>query len=376
MHLRRISLILLAVFAISAAALFAIDTTDVQLRDGATADGAVSIVRDDGHLVFDDAHSPATTLSALRANTSDHGALTGLGDDDHTQYHTAARHTAAHDATFNNALSVTADPAGNSTLGAHTADARIHADRTAAEAIPGAWNFSTALDVRGGAIRLGLSQFAALPALRFDDGANDAELTWSTASQLFAFNRTVSAPTLRATSSVTGLVGGVPTATLSGFASIEGIAAADLVSSTADETISGDWLFANDAEVSNTLTARTVALKGLHATTLEVANGTSTPIAAGSAVVWHGLGAARIEVAALTGAMGSGTAFAGIAVDAADEDDVLRIVVRGVATAAADAGVSAGDAVMWDGSQFATGTPRVGFALEGASGGVARVWVE
>lgn len=57
---------------------------------------------------------------------SDHGALSGLADDDHAQYHNDARHTTEHDATYNNALAISGDVDGNATVGEHVADAAVH----------------------------------------------------------------------------------------------------------------------------------------------------------------------------------------------------------------------------------------------------------
>ncbi len=56
----------------------------------------------------------------------DHGQLTGLADDDHSQYKNTARHSSTHDATFNNAMAITGDPEGNVTVGTHVADQDTH----------------------------------------------------------------------------------------------------------------------------------------------------------------------------------------------------------------------------------------------------------
>ncbi len=65
------------------------------------------------------------------AGVTDHGALTGLADDDHgaggNAYHTAARHSTSHDtAALNNAGAISGDTNGSVTAGAHWADDEVH----------------------------------------------------------------------------------------------------------------------------------------------------------------------------------------------------------------------------------------------------------
>lgn len=81
---------------------------------------------DDAILGFYDPINGFFSSDDLAGVTNDHGSLSGLSDDDHTAYHTAARHTTAHDAAYNDALAITADPASNATLGDHAQDATLH----------------------------------------------------------------------------------------------------------------------------------------------------------------------------------------------------------------------------------------------------------
>lgn len=64
------------------------------------------------------------------STVTDHGALAGLADDDHSAgasaYQTAARHLTAHDAAFNNALTISGAIEADGTVGAHVANADIH----------------------------------------------------------------------------------------------------------------------------------------------------------------------------------------------------------------------------------------------------------
>jgi len=121
----------------------AVDTD--QLRLG--TDGVVTLTRDGDDLVFDDGAIGPITLEDLAAPASDHGALTGLLDDDHPQYLDDTRHVATHDAAFNDALPISADVGGNETLGDHAADAQIHLRRDIAEAVDGIWNFENSIQL-------------------------------------------------------------------------------------------------------------------------------------------------------------------------------------------------------------------------------------
>jgi len=83
-----------------------------------------------GNLMFVDAvfTTPGIQMSDCVGTTVsiDHGNLAGLTDDDHANYLTTGRHTAAHSSAYNNALTITGDVGGNATLGAHVADGDVH----------------------------------------------------------------------------------------------------------------------------------------------------------------------------------------------------------------------------------------------------------
>lgn len=111
----------------------AIESAGVYLQDAANRDEEVYIYRDGDNMVLRDVNNPAgRTLSSLGggAGASDHGALTGLADDDHLQYLTEARHDALpadnpHNVTY---TQVGADQAGTaaSLVAAHEAAADPH----------------------------------------------------------------------------------------------------------------------------------------------------------------------------------------------------------------------------------------------------------
>ncbi|MEO8376250.1 MAG: hypothetical protein ABI579_01155, partial [Candidatus Sumerlaeota bacterium] len=211
----------------------AIDTQSVELRSGSTNDGQVSLTRDeDGNLFFDDAFTTPVSLSDLRNAVTDHGALSGLSDDDHTQYLNTTRHNAVHDATFDNALPISGEVNANQSLGEHVADGGIHLNRAASEEVTGVWTFTNGLQVSGGNGSLGESQYGTDMAIGFADGIERAELTYHTSASRFIFNRDVAADILHISSSLDGRVASVRTGGIEGFATIEGIAATDLLSST------------------------------------------------------------------------------------------------------------------------------------------------
>jgi len=137
---RRAVLMILAIFlALLVSVASAIETRIVDLASsGSYADGTVTITRDEsGNMVFRDAvYGSTTTLSDLvGGGVTDHGALMGLGDDDHPQYYNAERlntkfgasasTTTTGDA-WTSTIAVPADPAGNTELGAHVQDTTIH----------------------------------------------------------------------------------------------------------------------------------------------------------------------------------------------------------------------------------------------------------
>ncbi len=240
--------------------LAAIETKKVELREGSNYDGAVLITRTSGELVFKDTpNSDTVTLSELRNAAGDHGALTGLADDDHPQYLNAARHGASHSAGFNDDLAITPDHAGNLTLGGHVGDADIHLSRDGNEAIDGAWTFNAPVVFDGGQITLSDPDTSALTKIVFEQSP-EVSLTYVPSLEMLNFTRLLSASelsvesgtmgTLALQDTLDGRVDGVRTGTLTGFSSIEGIDAADLLGRGRNEDITGAWDFLAPAQVS------------------------------------------------------------------------------------------------------------------------------
>jgi hypothetical protein len=306
------------------AVLAAIETTDVQFRSGSTNDGLVVISRDAGSLRFrDQFHN--TTLSQLLSSIGSHAALSGLAADDHPQYLTTARHLLQHNAAFNGDLPISGDLNGNATLGDHVADADLHLRRNETEIIPAVWSFPAGLQL------------------------GEATAAWSPAHNRVELNR--------------GLHG---SGALSGFSSIAGIAAADLPSVVAPESIAAPWSFEAGAEVSGEL-----VLRGLASVRLEVHNGHSSAIAAGAAVRWKGLSGGRISAEPASGAP------IGFAASGGASGAIIPVVLQGVVSTTVAAGTAAGDELGWSGGMLAPGaTPVLGVALEprGTSGS-ANVWL-
>jgi hypothetical protein len=117
----------------------AVESPRVNFSDPSTYvnDDKVYIRRDTGDemLLKDDSITSEVRLWTLvnAGGVSDHGGLTGLGDDDHANYYNAARlyvkfgsANAGSGATYNNTLPISGDVAANATLGAHVADDTIH----------------------------------------------------------------------------------------------------------------------------------------------------------------------------------------------------------------------------------------------------------
>jgi hypothetical protein len=360
-------LVLLSVYTMP---LPAIETESLSLRQGGANDGKVTISRDaPGNLLFDDAFtSPPVSLATLRSAATDHGALQGLADDDHPQYLDAARHGAAHGALQNNALPVSGDVNGNQSLGAHVADGRIHLDRQDAEAISGAWNFTNRLDIRGGAVSLGESQYGTAAAVGFADGVERAEMTYEASGGRFALNRPLALEGATVSGTLTGRVGSVRAGEIEGFALLEGIAPQDLLSSTRQESVSGRWTFLGGAEVEGELRLGQATLEGLPSVRYTARNGGAGSIDAGDAVRWKGISGGVLEVEALTTAMGAATPFAGIAVTSAGAGNELVVARGGVVAVNVSGSFSAGEELTWDGSGADNGTERLGFALEGSTG--------
>lgn len=354
----------------------AIETTEVDLRFD-QPDGKVAITRDEaGNLLFDDAFTLPITLQDLLQNAADHGALEGLSGDDHPQYLNAARHQSAHQPAFNTALPISGDVNANQTLGAHVSDGDIHPDTTAAASITGVWNFTNGLAITSGNILLGTSQYGPDAALRFEAGVEDAELVYTNANGQFTFNRPVGVPEI----AIETTLYGSGTAALAGFASIEGIAPADMLSSTETESISETWTFLSGANIMNRLEAATW-VQPSPAVTKAVVRNASSAINAGDVLVWKGVTAGMLDVATLASAMDATRAFAGVALEGAAPGSTLEIARSGVAAIAVAESFSSGDVVGWNGSGArpinTSDTAGIGYALEdGTSGGTALIMVE
>jgi len=350
-------LVYLSIFLCTTA--HAIETTEVRLRDGETDDGAVRIWRDgEGRLLLDDATTEPTTLEFLLSLATDHSALVGLDGDDHPQYLTTGRHADLHDAEFNGDLPIPADAGGNETLGDHVTDGDVHLGREEDESIGGAWNFADLLTVRGVAIRLGLNG-GSLPTLRMEDEGVAGSILFDGAASRFRIDRPLD-----------GRIGGTRMASLEGFASIEGIAPADLLASTRAESVSAAWTFLAGARVDGELSLTTARFTALPSTRFQVRNGGSA-ISAGMVVVWSGIGDGMLEVAPLATAVGWETPYAGIAVGGAATGVTLSIATGGVATVLIDENVTSGTPLTWSGTGAVpadeeNGLSLIGHALEDA----------
>lgn len=347
----------------------AVETTSVELRNGEIADGLVTITRSDaGGLVFTDLQTSPTTLLQLTQLHTAHGELTGLSEDDHPQYLNEDRHEAVHTASVNGALPITADVGGNTTLGAHVADATIHPDTTTAENISGRWVFAAGLTASSDRIALGLADSGADPAITFADSPSPGMIQYRPSSDRFDVNRTVRLATGEVTSSLSGLSSGVPTATISGFASVEGIASADLLSSTANESISGSWAFLSPTSMNRVVLAGTpcVAVR---------ARNVGAPIAAGRAARIVGYADLEITIEEYDGSDFSNEAFLGIVRTAVDTDALVDVVTHGLVETAVSGSISPGDPVAWDASAAEAATPAFGIAVTAPSGGKSLVWI-
>jgi hypothetical protein len=341
--MKRHMTVLAGVLALATGPARALETERIELREGTENDGAVVVTRQEGALILRDATHGPVSLGDLLALTQEHGALEGLEADDHPQYLNEARHEEAHDATFNAALAIPTDAGGNTTLGGHTGDAAIHLRRDAAEAVSGAWVFTTPIHF-GGGIVLSPAGSPATSTLAFDE---NAALTWHPSLEALHFGRTLETATVRATALdaqnalvrgvLKGNPGGVRTATLEGFAAIEGVAWDALLARTADESVTGAWSF-----LAPLRTAWSEAGSASDATGVEVeltaASAPSTPI---ESMRRSALGArlrvetaAEEELAAFEGAGVRGEALVG-AGTTADVRGVAAGVVGRAATAQA-----------------------------------------
>lgn len=357
-------------FFCAATRVLALETSAVEFNASAEPT-TVSIARDaSGNLVFRDVYTSATTLFQLAQQPVLHGALAGLDADHHPHYLNVGRHDAVHDAGYNDALALSGDVGGNTTLGAHVSDGDIHLARNGEETITGEWTFGEAR-FDGGALVLGNSTTSTRPAITFA-AAMAGEFSYDATAPRFLFDRPVRASRLE----TAGQVDGLGTATLENFATIAGIASEDLVASTASESISAPWTFL--AGVST----ETLTQNGLPTIRWRVVNGGLNSIAAGDAVAWSGISGGLPSVEKITGEVSAGTPFAGIAATGGTSTAELDIVVFGIVEATSTGSVSAGQAIAWDGDSIGPigatyGYGQIGIALESLTGtGSVAVFVQ
>jgi len=252
----------------------ALQTGRVEIGRNGVYDGTVWITRSTtGSLVFGDpVVGTSVTLSQLLAGRNDHGGLTGLADDDHTQYLSPARHWQTHTASYNDELPIPPDVGNNSTLGGHTADGNIHVLKSAAEIITGAWRF-TGTPVFCPMLRIEPVAPGQNGVINFGTGYDSPRLNYLGNYDEFEFTRP-----LRSTSaSLTTLIGsrvsvytnldgkdwsGQPAATLTNFASVNGIPASNLLNRGVNEDITGQWDFMAPVRLFSDLTATRMTLDG------------------------------------------------------------------------------------------------------------------
>ena len=178
------------IFAWAIGSSLGIETNKLELGFQSNYDGTVHIDRDaQGRMTFTD--SEVTTpvlLSDMTQGQDVHGALSGLGADDHPQYLNTSRHPSAHDAAFNASLAVDPDTHGNTTLGGHLLDSQIHLDRGQNEAVSGNWIFTGTPELRNG-LYLSANGGEGDQQIQFEDGAADATMIWNDAQARFELNR-------------------------------------------------------------------------------------------------------------------------------------------------------------------------------------------
>ncbi len=359
----------------------AIETEEVDLREGTASDGQVRIYRSFDRLVLEDS-TTSKSLEMLAAAIDDHGALTGLADDDHGQYLNTNRHEGAHTSGFNAALALPADVDGNETLGGHVADTDIHLDRADSEAISGEWNFEAGMEVLSGGLRLGTGQSSPDAALLFEDGTEDAEWRYDPADGEFQSNRPLSAPSVYTTQALRGDAGGTPTAVIEGFSSIGGIAPADLLASTAQESISGSWTFLAELDAAGGVVYTVSRETGIPESLIKVENGGASGVGSGDVVIWAGVGSNILRVEKLASAMSASSPFAGIAKESAAAGESFHMVKEGVAETVAGDSISTGQRLTWSGTGMVplgatAGYASLGYALEPANTGEpVRVYID
>ncbi|MCX6999259.1 MAG: hypothetical protein NT106_03025, partial [Candidatus Sumerlaeota bacterium] len=219
----------------------ALKTNQVEFGKDGAYDGHVTISRDvSGNMLFkDDSLTSPIALATIAHGVRNHGELTGLGNDDHTQYLNTGRHGTAHTAAFNNNLPIGPDVINNTTIGQHVQDSDIHISRSLGEMIVGPWKFDVLQEFRGN-IKLSQHGLPGKMDIYFEDGESDAHLRWNKLYDRFEFNRmlytpdanfdSVTATTLRIGEDLYGNRPNYPPGgRISNFVSIEGIASENLL---------------------------------------------------------------------------------------------------------------------------------------------------
>jgi len=253
----------------------AIQTGKVELGNNGVYDGTVWIVRNtSGSLVFcDRSVGSSVTLLQLLGGQADHGTLSGLADDDHSQYFNGARHWQTHTAAYNDELPIPPDVGNNSTLGGHMGDGSIHILKNVVETITGAWRF-TGIPVFAPSLRIEPVAPNFNGTIDFGTGYSAPRFSYLGSLNEFEFTRPI-----RATSgSLTDLVGsrfrvwtnldgrglsGQPSATVTNFVSLNGIAAGNLLDRTVNEDISGQWDFLSPVRIFDDISFEDATASGV-----------------------------------------------------------------------------------------------------------------
>ncbi|MGF1572303.1 MAG: DUF2190 family protein [Sumerlaeia bacterium] len=224
----------------------AIETTQVELREGAVNDGIVRITRSGNELVFQDQVAGTVTLSTINQVPTTHSTLQNLTNDDHPQYHNDARHLLSHSAGFNALLLTPPDANGNTTLGAHVSDSSIHLNSEQNESILGFWEFTNSLIVSKSPLILRNETAADGFSILFETNQGDGELRYSALDQQFEMESLQTADITASTASINDL----------SVTEIQGIEANNLLDASANEDVTGSWDFLNELDiiVSNTST--------------------------------------------------------------------------------------------------------------------------
>lgn len=348
---------------------YALETTNIQLRQGTTNDGAVIIYRDnDGNLMFEDTYTDPTSLSLLRQSATSHAALTGLDLDSHTQYLNTTRHSSSHDSPFNLSLPISADTNGNTTLGSHVEDEEIHPNLMTDTAIAGTWDFTNGVNINSGKIVIDINSSTSYPTITFIDQTKSGILTFTpTGDGALSWNRPFSVPDLAVTGTLSGLSGGSPTAQLDGFAQIQGIATTDLLSSTRQESISGSWSFQSTLTANTALQTPKVVLTANPSMRMIVQNISDNPVSVGDPLLWAGYNEGQPQVIKATTLLTTTMPLAGFSCDSALTSGTMTMQFQGTFSLPVSTTFSLGTLVGWDG----TGACDVSTITNGKTIGVA-----